>query len=224
MIRSLRAIVVVILVAIMGVWSASTHAASAAGSGVGMPAYNYDSGPVGSASSRAHDERGPPVTAVDDCLHAVTTAPRFGGLVTRAYTYDHPERHVYTNIATLSGQAPPATVGQLVRKGDFVSGFVVAAKAVANTGIYVVPTAKGAYVGQSGNITGRLARHVSDKKFTQVEADAAERLAVGGGKTQREVAEQLKVDEMGGIDNLLNRVNPIGSRRFDLMPNQPYAR
>lgn len=36
--------------------------------------------------------------------------------------------------------------------------------------------------------------------------------------------EQLMVDRMGGIKKLLNVVNPIGARRFSLMPNQPYVR
>ena len=44
-----------------------------------------------------------------------------------------------------------------------------------------------------------------------------------GGKTAREIAEQRKIDELGGIDSLLNLRNPIGPQRFDLMP-QPYAR
>ncbi|MDP9904513.1 hypothetical protein J2S90_001468 [Arthrobacter bambusae] len=32
------------------------------------------------------------------------------------------------------------------------------------------------------------------------------------------------IDRMGGIDNLLNAVNPIGPGRFGLMPDQPYLR
>ena len=91
----------------------------------------------------------------------------------------------------------------------------------ANEGIYVVRSEAGNYVGQSGNIIQRLAQHVSTGKFTQAEVDAAERFAVSGGKTAREIAEQLKIDsaEFGGIDNLLNKVNPIGVRRLDLMPD-----
>lgn len=121
----------------------------------------------------------------------------------------------------------------LIPGGSLAKGFAsvggkqavgAAAKTVANEGIYVVPSATGTYVGQSGNITRRLSQHVLKGKFTQAEVDAAERIHVGGGKTAREVSEQLKIDEFGGIDNLANKVNPIGARRFGLMPNQPYTR
>jgi hypothetical protein len=33
-----------------------------------------------------------------------------------------------------------------------------------------------------------------------------------GGKTSREVAEQSVIDSYGGIDSLVNQVNPIGGR------------
>ena len=69
-----------------------------------------------------------------------------------------------------------------------------------------------------------MSEHVRSGKFTQIEADAAERFAVAGGKTQREIAEQMLIDQKGGIDQLLNKVNPIGAKRFDLMPSQPYSR
>ncbi len=92
------------------------------------------------------------------------------------------------------------------------------------SGTYVVKTSKGEYVGQSGNISRRMSEHVRSGKFTQIEADAAERFAVAGGKTQREIAEQMLIDQKGGIDQLLNKVNPIGAKRFDLMPSQPYSR
>jgi RHS repeat-associated protein len=103
-------------------------------------------------------------------------------------------------------------------------GIDLAAEVVPNEGIYIVRTPTGDYVGQSGNIAQRLARHVYNGKFKQAEVDAAERIAVSGGKTAREIAEQLKIDEMGGIEKLLNEVNPIGPARFSLMPNQPYVR
>lgn len=44
-----------------------------------------------------------------------------------------------------------------------------------------------------------------------------------GGRTAREIAEQQKIDERGGVDALLNSRNPIGPARFGRMP-QPYAR
>jgi hypothetical protein len=92
------------------------------------------------------------------------------------------------------------------------------------SGNYVVSTPAGEYVGQSGNISTRLKQHVASGKFTQAEVDAAQRFAVPGTKLDREIADQLLIDSKGGIDNLLNKVNPIGPKRFDVMPNQPYVR
>lgn len=93
---------------------------------------------------------------------------------------------------------------------------------VANEGIYVVRNEAGeVYVGQSSDISKRLSEHVASGKFTQAEVDLAERIGVSGGKTTREIAEQLKLDSLGGRDasGVLNKVNPIGDRRTNLMPD-----
>jgi hypothetical protein len=89
----------------------------------------------------------------------------------------------------------------------------------------VINSSAGVYVGQSGNITRRLGEHVRTGKFTQAEVDAAQRFEVRGGKTKREIAEQLKLDSFGGkkAPNVLNEVNPIGDRRLNLLP-PGYAR
>ena len=54
-------------------------------------------------------------------------------------------------------------------------------------------------------------------------ADAITKV-VDGGKLAREIAEQLKIDELreAGI-KLLNVREPIGEARFDKMPDQPYT-
>jgi hypothetical protein len=110
-------------------------------------------------------------------------------------------------------------LGALVTAATSVlSGAVTAEAEVVTEGIYVARTEVGAYVGQSGIITTRLAQHIASGKFTSAEVNAAERMTVLGGKTAREVAEQLKIDELGGLPNLLNKVNPVGLRRVDLMP------
>jgi hypothetical protein len=90
---------------------------------------------------------------------------------------------------------------------------------------YVVRGSKGTYVGQSGNIEQRFSQHLLQNggRFTRAELDAAERFAVPGGKTAREIAEQKMIDKLGGIGNLRNKRNPIGPRRFDLMP-EGYSR
>lgn len=108
-----------------------------------------------------------------------------------------------------------------------VSLDVVATKpggALVEEGTYLVKTAQGEYVGQSGAISRRLQQHVASGKFTQAEVDAAERAMVTGGRLEREIAEQLLIDSKGGIDGLLNKVNPIGPKRVSVMPNQPYKR
>jgi hypothetical protein len=38
-----------------------------------------------------------------------------------------------------------------------------------------------------------------------------------GGKTQREIAEQLRINDLGGIENLANQRNPIGPNRSYLL-------
>lgn len=102
--------------------------------------------------------------------------------------------------------------------------FGAPAASEVRSGIYIVNTRNGVYVGQSSNITRRLAQHVKSGKFTADEVANAARQSVRGGKGSREIAEQMMIDRLGGIDNLLNHVNPIGPRRFGQMPNQPYFR
>ncbi|WP_217697942.1 polymorphic toxin-type HINT domain-containing protein, partial [Sinomonas mesophila] len=93
-----------------------------------------------------------------------------------------------------------------------------------SSGIYAVNSPKGVYVGQSNDILRRLAEHVRSGKFTAADAAAAAIQPVSGGKTQREIAEQMMIDRLGGVPNLLNKVNPIGPKRFGQMPIQPYTR
>ena len=124
-------------------------------------------------------------------------------------------------VGASGGIAAGQRLGQALLQPDSVVATGVAAKVVPNEGIYVVRNAADeVYVGQSGNITSRLGQHVSTGKFTQAEVDAAQRFEVLGGRTAREVTEQLKLDSFGGRDapGILNKVNPIGDRRLSLMP------
>ena len=101
--------------------------------------------------------------------------------------------------------------------GGEARGAEVAAHA-AEEGIYDVVTQTGErYVGQSGDITRRLAEHVADEKITKEAADNAIRIGVDGGKDAREIAEQLRIDSYGGKRFLANKVNPIGRRRIGLL-------
>jgi hypothetical protein len=134
---------------------------------------------------------------------------------TTTYTSD-------TRSEAFRGYNDPRNVS---RPRTFVSVAVLAAKEV-NEGIYVIRGARGTYVGQSGNITQRFSQHLIENggRFTQAELNAAERFGVSGGKTAREIAEQQKIDEFpNGIDSLLNKRNPIGPRRFHVMPER-YSR
>jgi hypothetical protein len=105
----------------------------------------------------------------------------------------------------------------------------VAAKSEAITvkeGIYEGSdaTAPGrTYVGQSENIPRRLGEHESSGRFepgTKVKSTE-----VKGGKTAREIAEQKRIDELGGVrskpgSKTSNIRNPIGNRRAHLMKEE----
>jgi RHS repeat-associated protein len=86
-------------------------------------------------------------------------------------------------------------------------------------GIYEYTAKSGKkYVGQSKNIPRRLKEHIRDGRMCPSELPNVKRKNVPGGKTAREIAEQQRIDELGGIENLENKRNPIGSRRRGLMP------
>ena len=93
-----------------------------------------------------------------------------------------------------------------------------------NEGVYIIRSNRGTYIGQSGNIAQRFGAHLG--RFSAEELGNAERIAVGGGKTAREVVEQLTLDAEGGIGNLnvLNKVNPIGASRIPLHMPLGYTR
>ncbi len=85
-------------------------------------------------------------------------------------------------------------------------------------GIYeFTDTASKEYVGQSKNIPQRLKQHEKSGKLAT--GQKVKKTEVKGGKTKREIAEQKKIDEKGGIgsDNLSNKRNPIGEKRKHLL-------
>lgn len=92
--------------------------------------------------------------------------------------------------------------------------------AVAAAGVYIVPAAGGPYVGQSKNIDKRLKQHVKSGKFTEEEVERAQKITVRGNKTDREIREQMEILDLGGKDELLNKVNPLGPGRKGLLPPQ----
>ena len=81
-------------------------------------------------------------------------------------------------------------------------------------GIYVFTTTAGkTYIGQSVDVARRLAEHVRLGRLTS--ATSATIIKVTGGKTSREIAEQMLINSMGGLPStfLAIRVNPIGLAR-----------
>ncbi|MFC5768916.1 RHS repeat-associated core domain-containing protein, partial [Thauera sinica] len=96
-----------------------------------------------------------------------------------------------------------------------------AAQAEITSGIYFLEQGGASYVGQSGQLSTRLATHVADATKPISSIDDAVRAAVSGSKTSREVAEQLTLNNMGGVNatGVLNVVNPIGSARSGLLNN-----
>ncbi|CDL86089.1 RHS repeat-associated core domain-containing protein [Xenorhabdus cabanillasii] len=72
------------------------------------------------------------------------------------------------------------------------------------------------YVGQSSNIPIRLEQHLRSGKLPA--GTPVTTTPVPGGKLQREIAEQLRIRELGGVKNLENKVNPIGPKREHLLP------
>ncbi|MFE4194563.1 GIY-YIG nuclease family protein [Paenarthrobacter sp. NPDC056912] len=91
--------------------------------------------------------------------------------------------------------------------------------AAAVAGVYIIPTATQPYVGQSNNIDRRLKEHGRSGNYTQEEVDDAQRIAVPGSKTDREIREMIEILKRGGKDNTRNKVNPLGPTRKDLLPS-----
>ncbi len=86
----------------------------------------------------------------------------------------------------------------------------------ATAGIYVFRAVSGKfYVGQSGDMGRRLADHVRDGRLNA--GEEVIRIPIGGGRLEREIAEQRLIDRLGGIDVLDNRRNPIGRNRRHLL-------
>ena len=118
-------------------------------------------------------------------------------------------------------EAPEAIQTDNTRIGNS-EGVLPAEGDIPKEGIYEFPDAKNPgknYVGQSGNIPRRLKQHERSGKLDPNEEPKTEE--VKGGKTQREIAEQNKIDDKGGIDGgkVSNKRNPIGKSRRHLLDN-----
>lgn len=84
-------------------------------------------------------------------------------------------------------------------------------------GIYEFEAASGkTYVGQSGDIPARIQQHIASGKL--LPGTPVKTTEVLGGKTAREIAEQLRINALGGVRNLENIRNPIGAAQKYLLP------
>jgi hypothetical protein len=90
---------------------------------------------------------------------------------------------------------------------------------LAKEGIYEFTASSGrTYVGQSGDIAARIEQHLASGKLNPAQLNTVRTTEVLGGKTAREVAEQLRIIERGGLENLENIRNPIGPARAGQLP------
>ncbi len=90
----------------------------------------------------------------------------------------------------------------------------------ATEGIYQFTAVSGkTYIGQSGNIAARLEEHIASGKL--LPGTVVKTTEVLGGKTAREIAEQLRINSFGGIKYLENIRNPIRPARQYLLPKIP---
>lgn len=119
------------------------------------------------------------------------------------------------NLGTIAASAPASgasTAANLVE---------TEATQIAKEGIYEFTAASGrTYVGQSGNIGQRLLQHIASGKLLPEDLATVRTTEVLGGKTMREIAEQLRINALGGVKNLENIRNPIGiARQYLLTPH-----
>ena len=142
---------------------------------------------------------------------------------------------VYKSLKVLkpSAAALPEVVGAStqVAKNSSTVGVKAITKGLAKTstqaveGIYEFTAASGkTYVGQAGNIAARLEQHIASGKL--LPGTLVRTTQVLGGKTAREIAEQLRINSLGGIYQdgfkvLENMRNPIGPARQYLLPKIP---
>jgi hypothetical protein len=97
-----------------------------------------------------------------------------------------------------------------------LSAYISGAGFEITEGIYEFEAASGrTYVGQSGDIAARLEQHLASGKL--LPGTSVSSVEVLGGKTAREIAEQLRINELGGIKNLDNVRNAIGTARQYLL-------
>jgi RHS repeat-associated protein len=107
-------------------------------------------------------------------------------------------------------------VGTFGRAAKFGEEALEASKGIE--GIYeFVGNSGRIYVGQSGNIGLRLAQHLNSGALLNEGISSVRFTEITGGRLAREIAEQTRIEELGGVGNLQNVRNAIGPARDYLM-------
>jgi RHS repeat-associated protein len=187
-----------------GSGSADSTSSSSAPQGGGTSA--------GSAQDNGASGQGPGSAGGDDTLpayrdpfHSSVYCPNCGGI------WQESQDFVYDFMKNEAIQA----AGGLVFEA---ASTVRLAPKIVNEGIYEFTAKTGeTYVGQSGNISARLTQHLASGKLPYENLDTVRTTEVLGGKLMREIAEQLRINELGGIGNLANIRNPIGNGAAPLL-------
>jgi hypothetical protein len=87
----------------------------------------------------------------------------------------------------------------------------------AQEGIYEFRSSNGqTYVGQSGNIPQRIQQHITAGRLLPGDMATVRTTAVAGGRTARVIAEQLRINQLGGVSVLRNIRNAISPARWPL--------
>jgi RHS repeat-associated protein len=138
-----------------------------------------------------------------------------------AFQTGHPYLGVFYSVLTV---VDVATLGS----DSLVTGIAklavresteLAAKTAVKEGIYEFVSETGEiYVGQSGRIGERLFKDHLGGKLLPENIHTIKVREVLGGKTAREIQEQIRINELGGIGKLRNERNAIGPTRQHLMP------
>ena len=147
----------------------------------------------------------------------------YGGTSSKGMVSETEQKILNANkggVGRCPGCTPESEFIRQIQSGEreATSAAAVAAKE-AKQGIYEFRSSTGqTYVGQSGDICCRIQQHLNTGNLPAENVSTVTTQQVTGGKTAREVAEQLRINELGGVKNLKNVRNPIGPARQDLLP------
>lgn len=124
-----------------------------------------------------------------------------------------------STIRGFRGSATLAEAGVAVAQGERAApaAFGIAQDiTAAKEGCYLVQFEKGLYIGQSKHVWLRLLQHVARGRCTLEQARNAEFIAVEGGVLARRIREATLVNQLGGVDEVANLINPVAEKYWQL--------